>query len=114
MGVDPDILLIIVLIEKAKGERLVLWEVGKAITPMPLDEFFDCLSCIEKDTVWWSYKMEYLVGKVLKSLHIWTQDEYTKFIRKLSRQPEVKKKVFLRLANVEKDEEKEEIFKLQG
>ncbi len=37
---------------------------------------------------------------------IWTKDEYVEFIKRLSKL-KVKKKVFLRLANVEKDKEEE-------
>ena len=40
-------------------------------------------------------------------MHIWTKDKYAKFIKKLSK-PEVKKKIFLRLANTEKDKKEKD------
>ncbi len=74
---------------------------------MPLEEFLDSLGCIEEDSVWWSFKMNNLIGEVSESTYIWTKDEYIEFTGKLSK-PEVKKKVFLRLTNIEKDEAEED------
>ncbi len=51
--------------------------------------------------------MKDLVGEVSGSTRIWTKDEYAKFTGRLSK-PEVKRKVFLRLANAEEDEEEED------
>lgn len=39
-------------------------------------------------------------------MYIWTKDKFAKFTRMLSK-AKVKKKVFLRLVNMEKDEEEE-------
>ncbi len=50
--------------------------------------------------------MKDLVGKVSRGTCIWTKDEYAEFTRGLSK-PEVKRKVFLRLANAEEDEEED-------
>lgn len=47
-----------------------------------------------------------MVGKVLKGIRIWIKDKYAEFIENFSK-PEVKRKIFLRLSNMEKDEEKE-------
>ncbi len=74
---------------------------------MPLEEFLDSLGCLEEDAVWCSFEMKDLVGEVSGGMHIWTKDEFAEFTGRLSK-PEVKKKVFLRLANVEKDEKEED------
>lgn len=95
-----------VFIEKNKAECLVLHKVDKKIAIISLHKIFDCLSCVEEDAIWQLFEMKYLVNQVLRDIYIWTQDEYAKFNRKLSRL-EVKKKVFLRFANVEKDGKKE-------
>ncbi len=95
-----------ILIEKSKTEQLVPREFGERIDSMSLEEFLDSLDCIEEDVVWWLFEMKNLVGKVPKGTHIWTKDEYIEFTGRLSK-PELKKKVFLRLANAEEDEEEE-------
>ncbi len=74
---------------------------------MPLEEFLDSLGCVEEDAVWWSFKMKDLVREVSGGTHIWTKDEYAEFTGRLSK-PEIKRKVFLRLANAEEDEEEED------
>ncbi len=51
--------------------------------------------------------MKDLVSEVSGGTHIWTKDEYAEFTGRLSK-PEVKRKVFLRLANTEEDEKKED------
>ena len=51
--------------------------------------------------------MKDLISKISKCIYIWTKDEYAEFTKKLSKQ-EVKKKIFLKLANVEEDEEEED------
>ncbi len=51
--------------------------------------------------------MKDLGGEVSGGTCIWTKDEYAKFTGRLIK-PEVKKKVFLRLANAEEDEEEED------
>lgn len=96
--------------KKTKGGYLIARKVSERITLILKDKFYDCLSCIKKDALWCSFKIEDLIGKVPQSSNIWTQDEYAKFTGKLSRKLEMKKKVFFKLANVEEDEEKEEIF----
>ncbi len=74
---------------------------------MPLEEFLDSLGYVEEDAVWSSFEMKNLIGKISGGMHIWTKDEYVEFTGRLSK-PEVKRKVFLRLANAEKDEEEED------
>ncbi len=96
-----------ILIEESKTGRLVSREVGEGIASMPLEEFLDSLGCVEKDAIWWSFEMKDLVGEVSVGTRIWTKDEYTEFTGRLSK-PEVKRKVFLRLANEEEDEEEED------
>ncbi len=96
-----------ILIEESKTERLVSRKVGEGIASMPLEEFLDSLGCVEEDAVWWSFEMKDLVGEVSGGTRIWTKDEYAEFIGRLSKL-EVKRKVFLRLANAEEDEEEED------
>ncbi len=76
------------------------------IASILLEEFLDSLGCVEEDIVWWSFEMKDLVGEVSRGTHIWTKDEYAEFTGMLSK-PKVKRKVFLRLAKVEEDEEEE-------
>ena len=52
-----------VVIEGNKSGKLGPQDVGHGIAFMPLDEFFDCLNCAEKDAVCWSFRMNDLVGK---------------------------------------------------
>ncbi len=95
-----------ILREASKTEQLVPCKVREGIASILLEEFFDSLGCIEEDVVWWSFGMKDLVGEISRSAHIWTKDKYAEFIGRLSKL-EVKKKVLLRLANVEEDEEEE-------
>ncbi len=74
---------------------------------MPLEELLDSLGCVEEDAFWWSFEMKDLVGEVLGGTRIWTKDKYTEFTGRLSKL-EVKRKVFLRRANAEEDEEEED------
>ncbi len=74
---------------------------------MPLGEFLDCLNCAEEDAVWWSFRMNDLVGKSEEEKQIWTKKEYAVFTCIISR-PEKERTVYLRLANSEEDNEDEE------
>ncbi len=103
---DPDTPFTMILIEESKTGRLIPHEVGEGIASMPLEEFLDSLNCVEEDAVWWSFEMKDPVGEVSGGMRIWTKDKYAEFTGKLSK-PEVKRKVFLRLANAEEDEEEE-------
>lgn len=58
-----------ILIEKSKVGRLIFCKIDKNITFMLLNKIFDYLDSIEKDAVWWSFKVKYLIGRVLKSIH---------------------------------------------
>ena len=71
---------------------------------MPLDEFLNCLNCAEENTIWWSFRMNDLVGKSEGGKQIWTKKEYAIFIGIMSR-PETERMVYLRLANSEEDNE---------
>ena len=93
--------------EENKSGKLGPQKGGEGIASMPLDEFLDCLKCAEKDAVWWSFKMNDLVGKGKGEKQIWTKKEYAMFKDIMSRQETVKT-VYLRLANSEEDNEDEE------
>lgn len=86
--------------EKSKVERLVSYKVGKKIASISAENFFDSLGYVEENAIWRLWKLKDLFGKVLKDMHIWTKDKYTKFTRKLKK-PEVKKKIFLKQAHME-------------
>ena len=96
-----------VVMEENNSGKLGPWKVGKGIASMPLDEFLDCLNCAEEDAVWWSFRMNDLVGKGEGGKQIWTKKEYNMFTGIMSRL-EREKTVYLRLANSEEDNEKEE------
>lgn len=49
-----------------------------------------------------------LVNRILKDMCIWAKDEYAKFTTILNR-PKIKKKIFQRLANIEEDDEEEDL-----
>lgn len=51
MGFNPDILFIIMLIEKNKVEYLVLRKVDEEIASISSDKFLDDLGYIKEDTV---------------------------------------------------------------
>lgn len=48
-----------------------------------------------------------MIGRMLRDIHIQSKDKFARFIRMLNIRPKVKKKIFLKLANTEKDEEEE-------
>lgn len=104
---DPDTPFTMVLMEENKSGKLGPREVGEGIASMPLDEFLDCLNCAEEDAVWWSFRMNDLVGKGEGGKRIWTKKEYAVFTGIMSR-PETERTVYLRLANSEEDNEDEE------
>ena len=93
--------------EENKSGKLSPQEIGEGIASMPLDEFFDCLNCAEKDAVWWSFRMNDLVGKGEERKQIWTKKEYAVFTSIMSRL-KTEKTVYLRLANSEEDNEDKE------
>lgn len=95
-----------VLIEKSKIKHLVSCKIGKKIISILINEFFNCLGCVEEDKVWCSFEIMDLVSQVLEDTYIQTKDRYAGYIRMLIRL-EVKKKVFLKLANVKKDKKEE-------
>lgn len=76
---------------------------------MLLDEFFNYLDCVEEDAMWQLFNMKNLVGEVTGDTHIQIQDEYAEFIKILSKL-EVKRRVFLKLANVVEEEKEDEVF----
>ena len=88
-------------------ERWKPRQVIQGIDSIPLDEFFDCLRCIEQDAVWWSLNIIDLVHKKTEGLHISTEKEYAMFTGDITK-PNAKRIVYLRLANLEKDNEGEE------
>lgn len=61
--IDPDTPTTMVLMEVDKAGQLRHRQVGEGIASMPLDEFFDCLCCVEEDAVWWSFKMKDLFSE---------------------------------------------------
>ena len=98
---------IMILIEESKTGQLVSHKVRDEITSILLEDFFDSLDCIKKDAVWWLFKMKDLVSEESEGTCIWTKDKYIEFTKKLSKL-EVKKKIFLRLANTEENEEEKD------
>ena len=96
-----------VLMEIDKGGKLRPCQVGEGIAFMPFDKFFDCLSCMEEDAVWYSFNMKDFIHKKTGGLRIWTEKEYTVFTDIISK-PDAKKIVYLRLANSEEDNKGEE------
>ena len=104
---DSDTPFIMVLMEENKSGKLGPREVGESIAFMLLDEFLDCFNCAEEDAVWWSFKMNDLVGKGEGGKQIWTKKEYALFTCIMSR-PETERTIYLRLANSEDDNEDQE------
>ena len=104
---NPDTPFTMVLMEENKSGKLGSQEVGESIASMPLDKFLDCLNCAEKDAVWWSFRMNDLVGKGEGGKRIWTKKEYALFTGIMNR-PETERSVYLRLANSKEDNEDKE------
>lgn len=103
-GFDLSTSFIIIFIEASKVRRLILRTVGKKIAFIQLDEFFDYLGCVNEDLIQQLFEIKDQIDRVQGGICIQTKDKYAKFIGRLSRS-EMKKKVFLRLANVEEDKE---------
>ena len=59
-----------VLMEVDKRWKLKPSQVGKDIVFMAFNKFFDCLSYMEEDAVWWSFIMKNFVHKGIERLHI--------------------------------------------
>ena len=72
-------LFTIVLMEVDKGRKLRPRQVREGISSMPLDKFFECLSCMEEDDIWWSFNMKDLVHERTGRLRIWTEKEDAMF-----------------------------------
>ncbi len=96
-----------ILIEESKTGQLVTRKIGDEIAFMPLEIFLDNLGYVKENVVWWLFEMKDLVGDISGGTCIWIKDKYAEFTKRLSK-PEVKRKVFLKLANVEEDEEEED------
>ncbi len=94
-------------IKKGISGRFVPHEVRERIVSMLLEKFFDSLGYVEEDVARFLFEITYLVGRVSGSTHIWTKKKYAKFTKRLSK-TELKRKVFLRLINVEEDEKEED------
>lgn len=77
-------------------------QVGEDIAFMPFNKLFDYFNCKKEDVVWCSFNMKDLVPKRTKGLRIWTKKEYTIFTSIISKL-DVKKTVYLRLANSKED-----------
>ena len=90
-----------------KGEQLRPCQVRKNIDSILFDEFFDCFSCMEEDLVWWSFNMKDFVNKETGGLRIETEKKYAVFTSIISK-PDAERRVYLRLANSEKDSEDDE------
>ena len=88
--------------EVDKAGKLKPRQVEEGIASMPLDKFFDFLSCMEKDAVWWSFNMNDFVHKRTRRLHIGTEKEYAVFTGIISK-PDAKRTIYLRFANLEED-----------
>lgn len=63
MKFDPDKPFIIVFIEENKSGQLQPYEIKKNIASIPFDKFFDYFSCIEEDTIWWSFNIKDFICK---------------------------------------------------
>ncbi len=96
-----------ILIEKSKTGQLVPYKFGEGIASMSLEKKIFSLGSVKEDVVWWLFEMKDLVGEISRGMYIWTKDKYVEVIGKLSI-PEIKKKIFLRLANAEKDKKEED------
>lgn len=96
--------------EVDKDRQLRSYQVGKSIAFMLYNKFFNCLGCIKEDAVWCLFNMKDFVYKGAGGLRIWTKKEYAMFTGIISK-PDIKRIVYLRLANSKKDnKDKEENF----
>ena len=93
-----------------KEKKLRPCQVREGIVFIPFYKFFNCLICMEEDTVWWLFNMKKLVYKRTRRLRIWTEKEYAVFTDIISK-PDAQRIIYLKLANLKEDNEgKEENF----
>lgn len=59
---------------------------------MPFDKFFNNLYCVEKDAVWWSFRINDNVGKRIAKKQIQTKKKYVT-LRNINGRQEIKKTV---------------------
>lgn len=85
-----------------KGGGLKIYQVRDDIAFILYDKFFDYFNCIKKDTVCWLFNIKDFIYKKIRRLHIWTKNEYIIFTDIINK-PNIKKIIYLRLANLEKD-----------
>lgn len=71
---------------------------------MPLEKFLEILDCVEEYKVWLSFGIKKSGNKIPRDPRIQIKNEYMDFTGK-PRKSKMKKKIFLKLANVEKDKE---------
>lgn len=76
---------------------------------MPYDRLFDCFNCIEKDIVQWLFNIKNLIYKRTKELSIQIKRKYALFTDIISK-PDAKKTVYLRLSDLNKDNENEKKY----
>ena len=88
--------------EKTNSGKLDPQEIGKTIGSRLLDKFFNCFSYAEEDAIWWSFRINDLIGKGIRKKQIWIKKEYTLFTDIMSR-PETEKIVYLKIVNLEKN-----------
>lgn len=88
---------------------MILYKVRERIAFLLLNKFFNYLSCIKVNAIWWLFDIKDLSSKILKDIYIWIQNKYVEFTRKLHKS-KVKKKIFLKLVNMEEDKKREEDF----
>lgn len=58
-----DTFLIIVFRKKNKSGKFGPQKVKESIRLMLIDEFFDCLNCMEEDAVWLLFRINNFIGK---------------------------------------------------
>lgn len=79
-------LFIIVFIKIDKDKKLKPYQVGESIAFMPFNKFFNYLSYIDKDFIWWLINIKNLIYKKTRGLYIQTEKKYiifTNIINKL-------------------------------
>ena len=67
---DPDMFFNLVLIEKNKSGKMGPQKIWKNIAFIPLNEFFDYISCAKEDAVCWSFRVNKLIGKAKRGKQI--------------------------------------------
>lgn len=88
--------------EKNKSKKLGPQEIRKSIASILFNKFLDYFSCVEKNTIQQSFRINNLIGKAKRENQIQTKNKHALFTSIINR-PETEKMVYLKIINSKKN-----------